>query len=104
MVTDVMMVCEVNALLSMMKFPKVGDVNEMQSMRINMGKYGMRGGRRDLLSQESSSVSLSGRDGGVNWSKLRREIELAMWEVSNDSGDPGLVQRIDIQIQKGVVR
>lgn len=55
-----------------------------------------------MLSKAVGGVSLDGRDGGMNWAKLRREIEEAIQAVESDSGEPHLVQRIEIQIQKGV--
>jgi hypothetical protein len=71
-------------------------------MRIHFGRYAMRGGRQDSTARVVGGVDLRGRDGRMNWTKLRREIEEAMREVEKDSGNPGMVQRLEIQIQKGV--
>lgn len=68
----------------------------MGKMRIHLGRHGMRGGKPDPFGGVVGGVDLS-KSGGMNWAKLRREIEEAIEEVLNDSDTPGLVQRIEIQ-------
>lgn len=41
--------------------------------------------------------------GTPNWTKLKREVREAIEEVAADKGSPGMVSRIDIQIQRGAV-
>lgn len=69
-------------------------------MKIIFGRGGLRGGKADSDASVVTSFNLTGSNGEMNWSKLKREIEKAIEEVRSDSQTPSLVSRIDIQIQR----
>lgn len=70
-------------------------------MRAHFSRYGMRGGGKDLSVATVSGVDLTKPNGEMNWSKLMREVQNAIDVVQSDGRSPGMVQRIEIQIQRG---
>ena len=72
-------------------------------MRINIASEAMRGGQPSTDGGFRSDI-LHKKDGSLNWSLLRKFLEADIKAVEADSGSPGLVRRISIQIQKGAKR